>query len=803
MQSTLPIEIERIEKEVLLKFLNLLKHLSKSHILRNELINFFNELRPKTELAFDVSKKLYVYRFLKKVQEMIIVENSFLFVYRYRIAKYEYYEINFDKNIWFKPISIEDYLHNKDYVLTGQKADTHRKAPQIDFLPFYDYSPKIKDSDDIGNGIIYLTKNLASNLFQHPETWNQLLHQFLSGLCLGKQQLLIDCKKIKSLEVLIERLDFIMDLAESTATKTEQKDFFKDLKLLGFKPGWGDSIDRIAETMKLLKTCINSPDAKTLENFISRIPLISKVAIISPHGWFGQEKVLGKPDTGGQVVYILDQVKYLEKKIAKNLKSAGLKVKPKVLIVSRLIPENEGTTCDQRLEKVNGSKNCWILRVPFRNKKGDIHPKWVSRFHIWPYLETFTEEAEENLKTEFKSYPDLIIGNYSDGNLVATLLAQKCNAIQCNIAHALEKSKYMFSDINWETLEKNYNFSFQYTADLVAMNLTSFIITSTFQEIGGTQEVQGQYETYLSYSMPNLYHVKRGINLFHPKFNVIPPGVPENVFFSYALTNKRKDKITKNMEKTVFLKQGDFVIGKLEHPDKIPIFSMARIDKVKNLSGLIELFATNQDLRKIANLIIISDKIDIKQSQYEEEQHEIEKIYKLIEEHDLKKDFRWVAIGATASRDELAEVYRIMAERKGVFVQPALFEAFGLTVIEAMASGLPTFATSFGGPSEIIQDNVNGFLINPTTPARVATKILSFIKKSQKNPAVWEDISKNSIKRVAEKYNWNLYSERLLTLSRLYSFWKFAVSMREKLKMRLYCDMIFDDFFRKRLPEEY
>ena len=33
----------------------------------------------------------------------------------------------------------------------------------------------------------------------------------------------------------------------------------------------------------------------------------------SPHAWFGQSGVLGLPDTGGQVVYILDQVRALER----------------------------------------------------------------------------------------------------------------------------------------------------------------------------------------------------------------------------------------------------------------------------------------------------------------------------------------------------------------------------------------------------------------------------------------------------------------------------------------------------------
>ncbi len=42
------------------------------------------------------------------------------------------------------------------------------------------------------------------------------------------------------------------------------------------------------------------------------------------------------------------------------------------------------------------------------------------------------------------------------------------------------------------------------------------------------------------------------------------------------------------------------------------------------------------------------------------------------------------------------------ADKHGAFVQPALYEAFGLTVVEAMSCGLPTFATIKGGPAEVL-----------------------------------------------------------------------------------------------------
>ncbi|KAK3018343.1 hypothetical protein RJ639_004755 [Escallonia herrerae] len=43
-----------------------------------------------------------------------------------------------------------------------------------------------------------------------------------------------------------------------------------------------------------------------------------------------------------------------------------------------------------------------------------------------------------------------------------------------------------------------------------------------------------------------------------------------------------------------------------------------------------------------------------------------------------------------------------IADTMGAFVQPAFYEAFGLTVVEAMTCGLPTFPTINGGPAEII-----------------------------------------------------------------------------------------------------
>jgi sucrose synthase len=231
------------------------------------------------------------------------------------------------------------------------------------------------------------------------------------------------------------------------------EEFRYKLQEMGFEAGWGNTAYRVRETLEILDELIDSPDDEGLEKFISRIPMIFRIVLVSIHGWFGQEGVLGRPDTGGQVVYVLDQARSLEKQLQEDIKLAGLEglgVQPKVIILSRLIANADGTRCNERLEKVHGTDNAWILRVPFREFNPNMTQNWISRFEIWPYLESYAIDAEKELLAEFQGRPDFIVGNYSDGNLVAFLLARRLKVTQCNVAHALKNPKPV-RNLYWKT----------------------------------------------------------------------------------------------------------------------------------------------------------------------------------------------------------------------------------------------------------------------------------------------------------------------------------------------------------------
>eukprot|EP00271_Cylindrocystis_brebissonii_P009243 TRINITY_DN2394_c0_g1_i2.p1 TRINITY_DN2394_c0_g1~~TRINITY_DN2394_c0_g1_i2.p1 ORF type:complete len:654 (+),score=130.13 TRINITY_DN2394_c0_g1_i2:283-2244(+) len=631
-------------------------------------------------------------------------------------------------------------------------------------------------------------------MFSGPESLQPLvdflrLHKFR-----GQPLLLSERgRSVKDLRAdLMRARDILVKLDEPVPLS----EFEPKLQKLGIERGWGNTAGSILEMMDMLLDIIQGPDASTLEKFLSKIPMTFHVVILSPHGYFGQKDVLGLPDTGGQVVYILDQVRALEKELLAHARRQGLDAKPEIIVVTRLIPEARGTTCDQRIEKIDGTQEGRILRVPFRTKDGGILRKWVSRFDVWPFLEQFAEDVMEELPVELNgATPDLFIGNYSDGNLVASLMSHRLGITQCNIAHALEKTKYPESDIYWKKYEKKYHFGCQFTADLIAMNHADFIITSTYQEIAGREDTVGQYESHAAFSMPGLCRVVNGIDVFDPKFNIVSPGADETVYFPYNLKDRRLNQFHPELEELVFGRTDtDQHVSHLDDRSKPILFSMARLDRVKNLTGLVEMYAKSARLRSLVNLVVVGGVLDPAKSGDREEVEQIHHMQALVKEHGLVGSFRWIR--AQTDRVRNGELYRFVADTGGAFVQPALYEAFGLTVVEAMTCGLPTFATRHGGPVEIIVNGKSGFHIDPYRQEESAEVIADFFERCKKDETYWEKMSKGGLERIFSRYTWGIYAERLTNLSRVYSFWKY-VSKLDRRENRRYIEALYILMFRK------
>ncbi|CAA6658702.1 unnamed protein product [Spirodela intermedia] len=712
---------------------------------------------------------------LRAAQEAIVLPPWVALATRPLPGVWEYVRVNLKEKV-LEELTVAEYLQFKEELVNGGRDGNF--ALELDFEPFNASFPRPSQSTSIGNGVQFLNRHLSSKLFVDRDSMEPLMNFLQMHNYKGKTMMLNN--RIQSLSALQSALRKAMDILRSVPTETPYSYFDHKFQELGLEKGWGNCAARVSANIQLLMDLVEAPDPNTLEKFLGTIPMVFNVVILSPHGYFAQANVLGYPDTD---CLHLDQVRALESEMLIRIQQQGLDITPRILIVTRLLPDAVGTTCGQRLEKVLGTNHTHILRVPFRTEKGILR-KWISRFEVWPYLETFAEDVASEISGELQGKPDLIIGNYSDGNLVASLLAYKLGVTQCTIAHALEKTKYPSSDIYWKKFEDQYHFSCQFTADLIAMNHADFIITSTYQEIAGSGESVGQYESHTAFTMPGLYRVVNGIDVFDPKFNIVSPGADMSIYFPYSDQSKRLTSLHPEIEELLFSEvENDEHICVIKDKSKPIIFSMARLDRVKNMTGLVELYAKCPRLQELANLVVVCGDHG-KESKDLEEQAELQ----------LKRPHPWIS--AQMNRVRNGELYRCIADTKGsssrylYFLPPALYEAFGLTVIEAMTCGLPTFATMNGGPREIIVNGVSGFPIDPYQGDKVAETLVNFFVTCKENPTHWEGISQNGLERIYAKYTWKLYSERLMTLSGVYGFWKY-VSNLERRETRRYLEMFY------------
>lgn len=86
-----------------------------------------------------------------------------------------------------------------------------------------------------------------------------------------------------------------------------------------------------------------------------------------------------------------------------------------------------------------------------------------------------------------------------------------------------------------------------------------------------------------------------------------------------------------------------------------------------------------------------------------------------------------------------------------LFVLPALFEPFGIVLLEAMAAGLPIVASRVGGIPDVVEEGKAGILVEAGNARALAQSINSLIS----DPLLRERMGEEG-KRRAAKYSWNL-----------------------------------------------
>ncbi|XP_028125276.1 probable sucrose-phosphate synthase 1 isoform X2 [Camellia sinensis] len=177
------------------------------------------------------------------------------------------------------------------------------------------------------------------------------------------------------------------------------------------------------------------------------------------------------------------------------------------------------------------------------------------------------------------------------------------------------------------------------------------------------------------------------------------------------------------------------------NPRKPMILALARPDPKKNLTTLVKAFGECRPLRELANLTLIMGNRDDVDEMSSTSASLLLSILKLIDKYDL---YGQVAYPKHHKQSDVPDIYRLAAKTKGVFINPAFIEPFGLTLIEAAAYGLPIVATKNGGPVDIHRVLNNGLLIDPHDQQSIADALLKLVSDNQ----LWAKCRQNGLKNI-------------------------------------------------------
>ena len=62
----------------------------------------------------------------------------------------------------------------------------------------------------------------------------------------------------------------------------------------------------------------------------------------------------------------------------------------------------------------------------------------------------------------------------------------------------------------------------------------------------------GQYESHTAFTLPGLYRVAHGIDVFDPKFNIVSPGADMSIYFPYTEKAKRLTSLHGSIESLIY-----------------------------------------------------------------------------------------------------------------------------------------------------------------------------------------------------------------------------------------------------------
>lgn len=444
--------------------------------------------------------------------------------------------------------------------------------------------------------------------------------------------------------------------------------------------------------------------------------------LFSIHGLIrGDNLELGRDaDTGGQTKYVVELTRAL----------GELPRVKQVDLFTRLV-DDKRVSSDYKQEIESLGEKSRIVRIRCGGKR------YMRKELLWPHLSEFVDNVVRFNKKE-KIKPDLLHGHYADAGYVARQLSKLLGIPYVFTGHSLGRSKkksLASKGMTEKQMVEKFNINERIQAEEDVLRTAAHVIVST------SHEIEKQYSLY--------------DNVKKARFTVIPPGIDVEKFYPYYYDHddnfNKPEPYIQAREKM----SGEFARF-YYNKDKPLILTICRPDRRKNIQGLITAYGENKELQAIANLAVFAgirkdiDNLD------ENEKEVLTEMLLLMDKYDL---YGKMAMPKKHNpTTEVPELFRMAANSRGVFVNSAFNEPFGITLIEAASAGVPIVGPDDGGPNDIVKNCKNGILVDTTDTKALGNAIKSILIDQEK----WREYSNSGVTGVRKHYSWVAHGESFL-----------------------------------------
>jgi mannosylfructose-phosphate synthase len=237
---------------------------------------------------------------------------------------------------------------------------------------------------------------------------------------------------------------------------------------------------------------------------------LNSILMLSTHGYVSAEPELGKPDTGGQVVYVLE--------LAKRFSRLGYRVD---LVTRRFERQPE-------VDEIN--ENCRVWRIPFGGKK------FIRKEDMHDVLGDFVTNFLAAARNAGRQY-DVVYSHYWDAGWAGQKIAEELQIPHVHTPHSLGSWKQENMGTDLDEHQKDYRFEERIR--------TEFLVYQTCDHIIATTE-------------PQFELLQKDYDVLDRHITVIPPGMDEGRFLPV------RQQTREALQEKYGLKPHDvFVVGRM------------------------------------------------------------------------------------------------------------------------------------------------------------------------------------------------------------------------------------------------